>query len=91
MDIPLQLKEGHAIYMKRRRFEIVKEMLKKKGNYEYKRFLAEIELSQGVSKRKAKEYVELLKLMKLAHIKETDVDGEKYKIVVWGQENEDRT
>lgn len=73
------IKEGHAIYMKRRRIEAMKEKIKKAGNCPKNRFLSEFELDFGVSKRKASEYLNLLVAVDYAKlIKAGDIEIVQY-------------
>jgi len=50
-----------SLVMKRRRLQIVMNMIQGIGETDYTKFVAMIELNLGVGKKKAQEYIELLK------------------------------
>jgi predicted transcriptional regulator len=76
----------------RRRFDIIRNMLKAQGEVEYNKFIAMIQTNVGISRDKAKEYINTLKELGDVEVKngfirpiltmasETEVQKESKKI-----------
>lgn len=60
MDLPIQRKDGFNAQIVRRRIDILKGMIKQRGNEKYDKLIAEFRIREGLSERKAKEYLKLL-------------------------------